>query len=68
MSSIQLETLNGYNGELEKLRQIEFDKFLSAKTQQSKRRAFRAFAELTSKRSSIFITAYERANGIAVTK
>ena len=66
MNSIQIEALDGYNREIEAMRQIEFDKFLSAKTRQSKQRAFRRFAELTSQRSPVFITAYERAQGIEV--
>lgn len=66
MNSIQIEALDGYNREIEAMRQIEFDKFLSAKTRRSKRRAFRTFAGLTSQRSPEFITAYERALGIEV--
>jgi len=68
MSSISIDTLEGYDKELETLRKVEFDKFLSASTRQSKRRAFRAFAGLTSQRNPTFISAYERALGIEVAK
>ena len=66
MTSIQIETLNGYDRNLEEMRQIEFDKFLSADDRQAKRRAFRSFAGLTSRRSPEFIAAYEQAIGIEV--
>ncbi len=68
MDIIHIEWLPGYDDELETMRRIEFDKFLSASTRQSKRRAFRAFAGLTSQRNPTFISAYERALGIEVAK
>ena len=66
MSIIHIEKLPSYDRKLEEMRQIEFKKFLSASTSQSKRRAFRSFAGLTSRRSPEFIAAYEQAIGIEV--
>ena len=66
MNSIQIETLNGYDRELEKLRKNEFDKFVAASDRRTQRRAFQTFAGLTSRRSPEFITAYEQALGIEV--
>ena len=68
MSSISIDTLEGYDKELETLREIEFDKFLSADTRDSKRRAFRAFAGLTLQRNPVFTSAYEHAHGLEVVK
>jgi len=68
MRSISIDTLEGYDKELETLRQVEFDKFLSADTRDSKRRAFRAFAGLTLQRNPVFTSAIDRARGIEVAK
>ena len=66
MNIIHIEKLPGYDGELEEMRQIEFDKFLSANDRQTKRKAFRAFAGLTLQRNPVFKSAYDLARGIEV--
>lgn len=66
MNIIHIETLPGYDRELEEMSQIEFDKFVAASDRRSQRRAFQAFAGLTSRRSPEFVTSYERALGIEV--
>ena len=64
MTIISIETLQGYDEEIETARQEKFDEFTLAKGPAKKRRAFESLASLTALRSSTFVANYERALGL----
>ena len=66
MHIIHKESLDGFDRELETLRQEKFELFQKAKDKPAQRSALEALASLTSLRSPAFVADYDRALGIGV--
>ncbi len=64
MNIIQLNTLRGYDKDLELARQGKFDLFNIATDKKTKRSALESLASLTALRSPVFVAEYERALGL----
>ena len=64
MHIVQLNTLQGYDKDLELARQEKFDLFNMATDKATKRSALKSHASLTAMRSPDFVAEYERALGL----
>ena len=61
---IQINSLDGYDHQLESKRQVKFREFLSSYDANRRKRALKGVASLTALRSATFISEYEKAFGI----
>ena len=59
MSIIPIEALPGYDKELEQQREAEFDAFMKAKDNDTKRHHFNLFAALTELRNPLLVNALD---------
>ena len=62
--SIQINSLEGYDHQLESKRQVKFREFFASSDANKKRKALKGVASLTALRSATFVTEYEKALGI----
>ena len=62
--NIQINELEGYNGELESARQAKFREFVVSHDTNEKRTALESIASLTALRIATFINSYDEALGL----